>query len=45
MSDELIEKNEDRNMCDCQRDEVREKMMMKSRELDFAIVELEIEKD
>lgn len=40
MSDELNENSENRGNCECKRDKQREEMMMKIRELDFAIVEL-----
>jgi len=40
MSDELNEMNEERNSCGCSRDQEREEMIMKIRQLDFAIVEL-----
>ena len=40
MSYELDEMNEERNSCGCSRNEEREDMIMKIRQLDFAIVEL-----
>ena len=40
MSDELIENKENRNNCKCAKDELREEMIMKIKEFDFAIIEL-----